>query len=104
MRAGTLLFYLSACPLLLSFTLYMIEYLSGRGGVNCGNMDLKAALNGAGIEAVLVKKHNSIAVVASYLDCDSYQFLEGNPAAVNSYRGDYLPYYSWAEFSVGMFE
>lgn len=66
--------------------------------------DLKATLKQAGIEYVLVKKHNSIAVDASRLECDSYKFLKGDPVAVNSYRRDYMPNYSWAEFSVGMFE
>lgn len=66
--------------------------------------DLKASLKEAGIDHVLVKKHNSIAVDTSQLDCDSYKFLEGDPIAVNSYRRDYMPNYSWAEFSVSMFE
>lgn len=66
--------------------------------------DLRATLKEAGIEAVLVKTHNSIAVETSLLECDSYQFLKGDPVAVNSYRRDYMPSYSWAEFSVGMFE
>lgn len=66
--------------------------------------DLKVTLKEAGIEHVLVKKHNSIAVDAGQLECDCYKFLKGDPVAVNSYRGDYMPNYSWAEFSVGMFE
>lgn len=66
--------------------------------------DLKATLKEAGIEHVLIKKHNSIAVDASQLECDCYKFLKGDPVAVNSYRKDYMPNYSWAEFSVGMFE
>lgn len=37
------------------------------------------------------------------IDSDSYRFLEGDPVAVNSYRGDYLPAYSWAEYSIGPF-
>lgn len=66
--------------------------------------ELKATLAEAGIEDILIKKHNSLAVDPVLLDCDSYRFLEGDPQAVNSYRHDYLLQYSWAEFSVSMFE
>lgn len=66
--------------------------------------DLRAVLREKGNGDILIKTHNSIAVDASRLECDSYRFLEGDPKAVNSYRRDYLPCYSWAEFSVGVFE
>lgn len=66
--------------------------------------ELKTVLKEAGAEDILRKSHNSISIDADRLDCDSYRFLEGDSRAVNSYRGDYMPCYSWAEFSVGMFE
>lgn len=59
--------------------------------------DLRAALTAAGAEAVLVRSRNSLAIDPALIDSDSYRFLEGDPVAVNSYRGDYLPAYSWAE-------
>lgn len=66
--------------------------------------DLKATLKEAGIEDILMKRHNSLAVEVTRLECDSYKFLKGDPAAINSYRRDYMPNYSWAEFSAGLFE
>lgn len=66
--------------------------------------DLRSTLRQAGIEHILVKSHNSISVRADEFDCDSYRFLDGEPQAVNSYRHNYLPSYSWAEFSVGKME
>ena len=66
--------------------------------------DLRSTLRQAGIEHILVKSHNSISVRADEIDCDSYRFLDGEPQAVNSYRHNYLPSYSWAEFSVGKME
>ena len=66
--------------------------------------DLRATLREAGIEDIMVKTHNRIAVSADRLECDSYRFLEGDPKAVHSYRRNYLPSYSWAEFSAGVFE
>ena len=66
--------------------------------------DLRATLAAAGASAMLVKSRNSLAIDPGAFSCDSYRFLEGDAAAVNSYRGDYLPSYSWAEFSVGRFQ
>jgi two-component system LytT family response regulator len=31
------------------------------------------------------------------VDCDYYNFLRGNRSATNSYRGEYMTQYSWAE-------
>lgn len=66
--------------------------------------DLRAALAAAGAEDVLVKSWNSLAVNPEAVDCDLYRFLAGDPIAVNEYRHDYLPAYSWAEFSIGRIE
>ncbi len=66
--------------------------------------DLKSALDEAGIQDVFIKRHNSFAIASDKLDCDSYRFLKGDPQAVNSYRHDYMPAYSWAEFSMPLFE
>lgn len=65
--------------------------------------DLRSAFAAARADEVVVKAWNSLAIDPSAVDCDSYRFLEGDPAAVNSYRGTYLPAYSWAELSTGAF-
>ena len=66
--------------------------------------ELRAALKRAGAEEILVRGYNSLAIVPELLDCDSYRFLEGDLRAVSLYRHDYMPGYSWAEFSVGELE
>ena len=66
--------------------------------------DLRNTLSQAGIASILVKHRNSISIRADMIDCDSYRFLDGDPRAINSYRHNYLPSYSWAEFSVGKME
>lgn len=65
---------------------------------------LRLSLREAGIEDILLRSRNSLAIDTSKILCDSYQFLEGIPSAVNLYRHDYLPDYSWAEFTVGELE
>lgn len=66
--------------------------------------NLLSTLREAGVEEIVVKGYNSLAVVPELLDCDSYRFLEGDPQYIRSYRHNYLPYYQWAEFSVGILE
>ncbi len=66
--------------------------------------DLRQTLHNANIESILIKSHNSIAIDPAAIDCDSYRFLDGDPQAIRSYRHDYLPGYSWAEFTIGKLE
>lgn len=66
--------------------------------------DLRASLREARAEDILRRSRNSLAVAPELLECDSYRFLDSDPAAINSYRRDYLPAYSWAEFSVAGLE
>ena len=68
------------------------------------SLNLRSALKQAGIEDILIRKYNSLAIDPSRFDCDSYRFLDGDPKAVNAYRYNYLPNYSWAEFTVGRLE
>lgn len=48
---------------------------------------------------VIVKKWNYLAVDVSKIECDYYRFLEGDAIAVNSYMGEYMANYSWAEMT-----
>lgn len=66
--------------------------------------DLRSTLAAAGAGDVVVKSWNSLSVDVARIDCDSYRFASGDPRAVNDYRGNYLPAYSWAEFSIGFLE
>ena len=66
--------------------------------------DIRRTLSDAGVPEILVRSRNTLAIRADLIDCDSYRFLQGDPVAINSYRHDYMPNYSWAEYSVSMFE
>lgn len=57
------------------------------------------SLKEVGIVDVIVKKWNYLAVDPSKIDCDYYRFLEGDAVAVNSYMGEYMSNYSWAEMT-----
>ena len=63
--------------------------------------DLKATLAEIGMEDVLIRERRQVAVRRSLIDCDYYLMLEGDMAAVNACRGEYMPEYSWAELTAG---
>ena len=66
--------------------------------------DLTLTLNNKGIESMLLKKHGYLAVAPDTFQCDLYDFYSGKPSAVNSYAGEYMAQYSWAEFINGYLE
>jgi len=65
--------------------------------------DLLMALRKIGANDVILKHYNSIAVVPEQIVCDSYEFIKGNPEYVNTYSGQYMAQYSWAESTTGLF-
>ena len=64
---------------------------------------LKNALRDAGVEDILIKTHNHLAVDVQKFKCDSYDFEKWDVAAINSFRGEYMAEYSWAEFTNGRY-
>ena len=62
--------------------------------------DLKKALRKCHAEEVFLCNRNQFAIDTSKIECDYYRFLKQDVSAVNSYRGEYMKQYSWAEFCV----
>ena len=62
---------------------------------------LKNDLESLGVEDILVKNWNTWGVDVSKISCDYYDFLKNDSIAVNSFRGEYMAQYSWAEMTVG---
>lgn len=63
--------------------------------------DLKRTLDKNGAKNVLIKTRNSFAVNTDNVECDYYKYLNGEPNALNSYSGEYMMQYSWAEMTNG---
>ena len=63
--------------------------------------DLRETLKGIGMEDVLIRRTNNIAIRTELLDCDYYRMLDGDMAAINAFRGEYMTNYSWAELTAG---
>ena len=62
---------------------------------------LRKTLNSVGAGDVLVKGRNRTAIDVSKIQCDMYDFLDGDPHAERTYQGEYMSNYGWAEFTNG---
>ena len=65
---------------------------------------LVKTLQSVGIYDLILKNRQGILVNTKIVDCDYYRFLEGDTRAINSFTGQYMNAYSWAEFTVGYLE
>ena len=59
--------------------------------------DLSHTLEDAGARDLLLRGRSTLALDTSKVDCDYYNFLRGDRAAISAYRGEYMTQYSWAE-------
>lgn len=66
--------------------------------------DMKKTLTSVNAEAVLVRKRNALAIDPEQVVCDYYDFIRQKPYAVNSYHGEYMAQYSWAELTLAYIE
>jgi two-component SAPR family response regulator len=62
---------------------------------------LRDDLKKCNAENILVKGWNAYGVDCTKLDCDYFKFLKGDDYAVNSFLGEYMIQYSWAEMTLG---
>ena len=63
--------------------------------------DLKATLKNIGMEDALIRQGSRIAIRPERFDCDYYRMLAGDASAVNTFQGEYMSNYSWAELTAG---
>ncbi len=63
--------------------------------------DMMKKLKSVNAENIIIKKWNDISIDMDKVDCDYYNFLKGDISAINSYTGEYMANYSWAEFTTG---
>jgi len=66
--------------------------------------DLSHTLTSAGTEDIFAKSRNSFAIVPDKVDCDYYGMLGRDISAINTYTGEYMTQYSWAEMTLGSIE
>ena len=66
--------------------------------------DLRNVLKESGVDNALLKKKGMVAIVPEAFDCDYYRWIEGDPAAINAFAGEYMSQYSWSEFTLAGIE
>lgn len=66
--------------------------------------DLRTVFKEAKLESVILKKKGMIAIRSDAFDCDYYKWIEGDVAAINSFAGEYMSQYSWAEYTLAGIE
>lgn len=62
---------------------------------------LRNTLKAVGIDSILIKTWNNLALDISKVKCDAYDFEKGDEIAINSFCGEYMANYSWAEYTTG---
>ena len=65
---------------------------------------LVKSLHAVEVKDLILKNRQGILLNTRIVDCDYYRFLEGDVRAINSFTGQYMSAYSWAEFTVGYLE
>ena len=63
--------------------------------------DLIKTFSKNGCKDAVIRKYGAVGMDPTQLDCDYYSYRDGNPAAVNAFRGEYMSQYSWAENTLG---
>lgn len=63
--------------------------------------DMMKALKAVNIENLVNKTRDGIAVNTAMFDCDYYMALQGDTVAINSFSGEYMSQYEWAEYTTG---
>lgn len=59
--------------------------------------DLSRALEEAGCEDAVIRQHGRIGIVPEQMQCDYFDWLAGMAYAINSYHGEYMAQYDWAQ-------
>jgi len=65
--------------------------------------DLVDILKAKDIENAIYLQRGKIGVNVSEVSCDYYDFLDGDVAALNKYRGEFMHQYNWGEFLTSEF-
>lgn len=66
-------------------------------------MALKQTLESFGAQDMLKKGWNCYGIDVNAFWCDAYEFEKGDVKVINSYKGEYMNQYSWAENSKSIF-
>lgn len=124
---GNFEIYVDGTPVVFHYdkTKEMLAYLVDRNGAYCSNAEIMAALwedkkrpsylsnlkkdlldafRKKNCENIIETSWGKMRINTKEVGCDYYDWCEGKIQAINSYRGEYMSQYSWAEFTNGVIE
>ena len=55
----------------------------------------------AGFPDIVGRSRGGLSLDISQIDCDYYRLLDGDQKAIDSYNGEYMSQFSWAELTNG---
>ena len=61
--------------------------------------DLRKTFRDVDEEDVVIKNHNGLSINTNKIKCDYYEYLKGEPSAMNKYNGEYMIQYSFGDFT-----
>ena len=62
--------------------------------------DLIKTLEQADARNIIIKNRTEMGIDIRTVDCDYFEFLQGNVSHINAFRGEYMSNYSWAELTL----
>lgn len=79
---------------------------SARYGNSLRNLivDVKHSLAELDIQNFFIAEYNNFRINPDIIQCDYYDFLAGDKKAINSFAGEFMSQYSWAEDVAGFLE
>lgn len=67
-------------------------------------VDIKHTLAELGIQNFFITEYNNFRINPDVVKCDYYDFLAGDKNALNSFAGEFMSQFSWAEETAGFLE
>ena len=79
---------------------------SARYGSSLRNLivDIRHTFGDLDIQNFFMSEYNNFRINPEIINCDYYDFLAGDPAAIKSFAGEFMSQYSWAEETAAFLE
>ena len=59
--------------------------------------DVVRVMKKLGTENIIYKERGGVAIVPAFIECDYYEFIQGDETAIRSFGGEYMTQYEWAD-------
>ena len=63
--------------------------------------ELMKSLKEVGADSIIIKGYNKYGIDKTKFGSDLFDYLKGDPIAINNFSGEYMIQYEWSEYSIG---